>query len=148
MPKVPALRSLSETRSIVVANSLAKWYLTSLTIRLEAEVSGDLQRLGLYGFSPGRYQKAFDNIAIQVVARAPEALNVHRRLTHGILEPLVGASGILCFEGLEATTSWDRSIRAGGTESPLLFNLVVLAMCADLFKSWGDLQLGYPATDI
>eukprot|EP00959_Pyramimonas_sp_CCMP1952_P084010 1756751-Pyramimonas_sp.AAC.1 len=47
-------RSLDETRSIVVANSLAKWYLASLTISLEAEVPGDLQRLGLYGFSPGR----------------------------------------------------------------------------------------------
>eukprot|EP00959_Pyramimonas_sp_CCMP1952_P236041 4933034-Pyramimonas_sp.AAC.1 len=126
MPKVPTLRSVSETRSIVVANSLAKWYLTSLTFTLEAEVSGDLQRLGLYGFSLGRspweivgplkqicqhgsvwgksnndqtayvaqadIKKAFDNITIQVVARALEVLKVHPRLTHGILEPLVGTS--------------------------------------------------------
>jgi len=93
-------------------------------------------------------KKAFDNITIQVVARALEALKVHPRLTHGILESLVGTSGILCFEGLEATTSWGRSVRTGGTESPLLFNLVVLAMCAGLFKSREDLQLGCPVADI
>eukprot|EP00959_Pyramimonas_sp_CCMP1952_P071980 1503419-Pyramimonas_sp.AAC.2 len=35
-----------------------------------------------------------------------------------------------------------------GAQSPLLFTIVVLAMCADLFKYWEDLQLGYPVTDI
>eukprot|EP00959_Pyramimonas_sp_CCMP1952_P342568 7177074-Pyramimonas_sp.AAC.1 len=38
---------------------------------------------------------------------------------------------------------WDRCIRTGGPEGPLVFNLIVVAMWAEGFRSWDVKRMGH-----
>ena len=55
----------------------------------------------------------------------------------------------MCCEGLELPdVKWDRSLRTGGTESPLCFNVVILAMWGAVFASWEEEGVGYELPDV
>eukprot|EP00959_Pyramimonas_sp_CCMP1952_P453122 9467727-Pyramimonas_sp.AAC.1 len=52
--------------------------------------------------------------------------------------------GTVIVEGAETPgLHWDRCIRTGGPEGPLVFNLIFVAMWADVFRSWDVKEMGY-----
>eukprot|EP00959_Pyramimonas_sp_CCMP1952_P003600 75876-Pyramimonas_sp.AAC.1 len=77
-------------------------------------------------------KQAFQHTTVSAVYRALTKLEVPVWLQHGILAPLIGEATALLFEGVSVSNvRVDRHIRAGGNESPDLWNLIVRAMWSD-----------------
>ena len=89
-------------------------------------------------------KQAFDHTSISVVRRAMDEVGVPAFLQYAVLEPLCGCISHLVFQDVEVqNVCWDRSIRTGGPEGPLCFNIVVLAMWGPVMRSWKQHGMGY-----
>ena len=180
MPKTSKLESIRQTRSLLVGNTLGKWYLTCITIMLEKYIEPHLSSLGVYGFSTGRHcweiasalkciaqrssvwgkdqtawllscdiARAFDAVTLRTVARAMDLLSIPSQLQYALLEPLSETHCTVIFEGVTVPgISWDKSLRTGGTESPIAFNLVAIAMWRDVVARFDTAQMGYEIPDV
>eukprot|EP00959_Pyramimonas_sp_CCMP1952_P279497 5843360-Pyramimonas_sp.AAC.1 len=78
-------------------------------------------------------ERAFDAVTLPTVSRAMTALGISARLQCALLEPLSSTSCTVLFEGVTIpNVQWDRSLRTGGTDSPIAFTIVTISMWRDV----------------
>ena len=89
-------------------------------------------------------KQAFQHLTISIVAKAFKILHVPTYLQLALLGPLIDETSKFLFDGLGITdVRVDKHVRTGGNESPLFWNAVVVAMWAEVIRSWDDQGYGY-----
>eukprot|EP00959_Pyramimonas_sp_CCMP1952_P237559 4964483-Pyramimonas_sp.AAC.1 len=77
-----------------------------------------------------------------------DVLGIGPRLQSAPLEPLANTNCPVIFEGVTVPgISWDKSLRAGGTESSITFNLVCMAMWKGVVRQCDHDRMGVQIPD-
>eukprot|EP00959_Pyramimonas_sp_CCMP1952_P319829 6692551-Pyramimonas_sp.AAC.1 len=120
------------------------------------EITSSLQTLAQHGDTWGKNEsvyivnadikQAFDHCSLANVRKGLQHAHVPSYLQSALLAPLGGTICTVIVEGMETPgLHWDRCIRTGGPEGPLVFNLIIVAMWAEAIRSWDVKGMGYCA---
>jgi len=124
------------------------------TWEISAAIKGIAQHASIWGkdqtahIAAADIARAFDNVTVSTLGRAMDVLAIPARLQYALIEPLSATMCTVLFEGIAMKgMPWDRSLRTGGTESPMAFNFVVLAMWTGVVAKLDASRIGYEIPD-
>jgi len=81
--------------------------------------------------------KAFDHVTISMVIRAMQYLKYPLDLIIAVVEPMIWNSATFDFQDISSNEILcNKSVRTGGKEGPVLFNIVLEAIWGSIIHTW------------